>query len=168
VQQLNRLETTSYTIEKVIEAGVEGNVLYDLLYADKLLLIAHGTVIAGVDLSKLTEQDITISDDGHSLTVRLPPVQILSSTLDNQKTRIYRRDQALFADNPGLETQARQAAEDQILKAACEDNILLKASQESQKALQQLFSLAEFDQVSVVAAPPGPCVAPADAGAPAP
>ena len=50
IKALNRLETTSMAIEKVITAGQEGNALYNMLFGDKLLLIAHGQVIAGFDL----------------------------------------------------------------------------------------------------------------------
>lgn len=173
VQQLNRLETTSFTIEKVIEAGVEGNPFYNLLYQDKLLLIAHGTVVAGIDLSQLTEKDISISADGKSLTIMLPPAQILSSSLDNAKTRVYQRDRALFAENKDLETQARIAAENQILMAACEDGILQKATNEATTAMTQLLTLADFESVNVVPQSPGQCAAPVNvnpppASAPAP
>jgi len=160
VQQLNRLETTSFTIEKVIEAGVEGNPFYNLLYKDKLLLIAHGTVVAGIDLSQITESDISISPDGKSLTIRLPPAQILSASLDNSKTRVYQRDSALFAENKDLETQARIAAENQILIAACEDGILQKATNDAKAAMTQLLTLADFESVNVVPQSPGQCAAP--------
>ncbi len=52
IRALNRLETASYTIEKVIDAGTTGNRFSELLYGDRILLIAHGQVIAGFDLSK--------------------------------------------------------------------------------------------------------------------
>ncbi len=165
VQQLNRLETTSFTIEKVIEAGVEGNPFFNLLYKDQLLLIAHGSVVAGVDLSKITQNDVSISPDGKTLTVRLPPAEILNASLDNSKTRVYRRDTAVFAENTDLETQARVAAEQEILKAACEDGILQKATNDSKLALQQFLGLADFDEVVIIPQQPAPCTAPLD-GAP--
>lgn len=161
IQQLNRLETTSYTIERVVDVsqGSSIPVIGEFLAGDKLLLIANGTVVAGVDLSKLKAADVTISPDGKSVTVRLPPAEIFTRTLNNDKTRVYSRDRGFFApDNPELETQARQVAETEILRAACEDNILQKASDEGQRAVQQIFSLAEFDQVNVIATPPAACL----------
>src|SRR5690349_6296686 len=50
IQNLNRLETSSTSIEKVIEAGQSGSAIYNLLMGDQMLLIAHGQVIAGFDL----------------------------------------------------------------------------------------------------------------------
>lgn len=164
IQQLNRLETTSYTIERVVDVsqGSSIPIIGDFLAGDKLLLIANGTVVAGVDLSQLKPADVTISPDGKSVTVRLPPAQIFTRTLNNDKTRVYSRDRGFFApDNPELESQARQVAETEILRAACEDNILQKASDEGQRAVQQIFGLAEFEQVNVIATPPAACAAPA-------
>ena len=52
MRELGRLETASYTVEKVLEGGVDqGNDLLNLLLGDRLLFIAHGEVIAGVDLT---------------------------------------------------------------------------------------------------------------------
>ena len=40
-----------------------------LLLSDRLLLIASGDVIAGVDLAKLKDSDVTISPDGKTMTL---------------------------------------------------------------------------------------------------
>ncbi|MCU0494288.1 MAG: DUF4230 domain-containing protein, partial [Chloroflexaceae bacterium] len=84
IQQLNRLETTSYTVERVIEVGQGSAIQLPLLGdlgSDRLLLIAHGNVIAGVDLAKLRPEDVTVSADGRSLSLRLPPVEIFRQSL---------------------------------------------------------------------------------------
>jgi hypothetical protein len=172
VQQLQRLETTSYTIENVIEAGREGgNVLTDPFERDRLLLIARGRVEAGIDLRRLSQNDVTISPDNSTLTINLPPVEIFNVTLDNEQTRVYDRDTGLFApQDQNLETQARQEAEDRILTTACEDGVLQRATEDSRRAMEQFLSLLEFETVQVNTAPVPPCVAPTDAppAAPAP
>lgn len=158
VQQLQRLEVTSYTIEKVIEAGVDGNAFQNLLFGDHLLLIAHGTVVAGLDLSTIAIDDVTVSEDGTSITIQLPPVQVFNITLDNSKTRVYDRQQGLLAPtNKDLETLARQAAEDEIVKAACEDGLMQRATNDGQHAIEKLFGLLEFEQVEVLPAQVPPC-----------
>lgn len=160
VQQLSRLETASYTIERVIDVSQGSNIpiVGDFLAGDELLLIAHGTVVAGVDLSSLPPDAVTVSPDGSTITLRLPPVQIFDTSLDAQKTRVYSRERGLFApENKDLESQARQIAEEQILQAACEDGIMQKASDAARDSITQFLSLAEFAQVVVVTAEPGPC-----------
>lgn len=158
LQRLNRLETTSYTVETVIEAGIEGNIWEDLLFGDRLLLIAHGTVVAGIDLSELGTEDIVISPDGARVQLTLPPVRIFNVTLDNSRTRVYDRQQGLLAPtNKDLETEARQAAERKIIQSACEGNIIQQATEDSQRAMEQFLSLLDFQQVEVVASPGSTC-----------
>jgi hypothetical protein len=158
VRSLSRLETTSYTIEKVIEAGIEGNSFENLLFGDRLLLIARGNVEAGLDLQQVSEEDIQISPDGTTVTVTLPPVEIFDVTLNNQETRVYDREQGLFApENPNLESQARQVAEDAILQTACDDGIMERTTEDSQQAMEQFLNLLEFEEVVIVSTPAGPC-----------
>src|SRR3990167_4547865 len=87
IQSLSRLETASYTIEKIIDKGSSGgNAIQRLLFGDKILLIAHGQANAGFDLELVSEKDIFV--DGKNLRVKLPKPQILTVTLDNTKTRV--------------------------------------------------------------------------------
>ena len=159
IRQVSRLETTIYTVERVIEAKQSDEFWPDWLRGDRLLLIASGTVIAGVDLGQLEAAAVTVSPDGESVTVTLPPVQIfnLNSILDNARTRVYDRQQGLFATpNADLETQARQAAEAEILRGACEAGIMVQATDDAQRALEKLLALYEFT-VTVRAAPVPAC-----------
>jgi hypothetical protein len=159
VRQLARLETSSYTVQTVIEVNQsQGNPIFDFFAGDALLLIAQGTVVAGVDLGALDEQSVTVAPDGSQITVRLPPAQIFAANLDNNGTRVYSRDRGWFApDNVDLETLARQEAEAQILQAACEDGIMTKATEQAAVALQQFLGLAGDAEVVVLPAAPAPC-----------
>src|SRR5437868_11925815 len=122
LKALNRYETASFTIEKVIEAGTQGNEFQNLLFGDKILLIAHGQVIAGFDLSSIRNQDVTVN--GSSLILNLPKPQILVSKLDNDQTRVYDRKLGLLTNgDQNLESKARLAAEQSITKAACQEHI---------------------------------------------
>lgn len=171
VQQLSRLETAAYTIERVIDVRQGSNipVVGDFLAGDALLLIAHGNVIAGVDLSRLSADAVTVSPDGTTVVLRLPPAEIFQATLDNSKTRVYSRDRGLFAPtNVDLETLARQEAERQILQAACEDGIMLKATANAEQSVSQLLDLFDFNQITVVSATPAACGAAGEPGQPTP
>ncbi len=53
ISSLARLETIQYSVEKIIVAE-KGQEVFRLLFGDRLLFVAHGKVIAGVDLSRLT------------------------------------------------------------------------------------------------------------------
>jgi|WetSurMetagenome_2_1015567.scaffolds.fasta_scaffold01745_3 hypothetical protein len=155
VQKLGSLETASFSIEKVVEAGQQGNPFQDILFGDRILLIANGKVTAGVDLYTIKESDIKVQ--GKELSITLPAPRILSSTLDNSKTKVYDRTQGLLnRGNKDLETKARQAAEASITKAACDGGILDEARTNVIERIKQLFEFAGFSSVEV-AVPVGSC-----------
>ncbi len=145
VRSLARLETIQFSIEKVITAET-GQGSFGFLFGDKLLFVAHGTVIAGVDLGQLTSQDLKL--DGNVLTVRLPEPEIFVATLDNNKSYVYDRQKGLL--NPGetdLETKARQVAEQEIATAAIQDGILSQAKLNAENYLTRLFKTLGYQEV---------------------
>jgi hypothetical protein len=149
MRSLQRLETAIFTIEKIVDGGTTGsNIFQQFLFGDKILLIAHGQVISGFDLSQISEKDIDI--DGSRIRVTLPAPQILTTALDNTQTRVYDRQKGIL--NPGeknLESQARKAAEDSIRKAACDGGILKQASENARKQLTAFLQALGFTEVSV-------------------
>ena len=148
VRALARLETIQYTVEKVITAEI-GSGAFEFLNKDRLLLVAHGTVIAGVDLEKLTPEDLRL--DGSVLMVRLPAAEIFIATLDNDKSYIFERETSILRQSdPNLETLARQSAEQEIKKAAIEDGILDIAQQNAESYLIRFFMALGYSDVIFV------------------
>ncbi len=152
VQALARLETIRYTVEKVITAETNQGVLAPL-FGDRLLFVAHGYVIAGIDMSKIKPADLWLT--GTVLNVRLPAAEVLVSTLDNGKSYVYDRQTGLLASaDPNLETQARQVAEQQITQSALEDGVLDQAMTNAQTYLKWFFETLGYKQINFV--PPTP------------
>ena len=147
IQALNKLETASFTIEKIIEGGREGNVFQKVLFGDKILLIAHGSVVAGFDLSKIMTEDVTAV--GTKLTVKLPAPEILYSRLDNEQTKVYDRKLGLLTKgSTTLESEARLAAEQSIREAACIGGIFDQATTNVKQQLGILFLSLGFTEVA--------------------
>jgi hypothetical protein len=150
IKQLNRLETASFTMEKIVDAGTKENPVQQFLFGDKLILIAHGEVIAGFDLAGLTEKDIDINTETKTLSITLPKAQILVSRLDNEQTTIYDRTTGLFTKgDKELETKARDQAEKSIRDAACKGQILKIATDNARKQLTALFGALGFTSVEI-------------------
>lgn len=146
IQQLQRLETVQFTMDKIISGEHENPIFPKFLAGDRLLLVVHGEVIAGVDLSQLQPQDVTLRD--HSIVLRLPQPQILVTRLDNSKTRVYSRDTGLFSSpDPNLESQVRQEAERALQDAALQDNILKTAGDNARATLSALLHSLGFTSV---------------------
>ena len=148
VRTLARLETIQYSIEKVVTAN-SGQQDLAILFGDSLIFVAHGTVIAGVDLADFSQEDLWL--EGGTLYVRLPEPQIFIATLDNDKSYVYDRDTGLLTKgNVDLETLARQAAEEEIEKAAADDGILDLARTNAEYYLSRLFQTLGYPQVIFV------------------
>jgi len=145
VRALARLETIQYSVEKIITAESKQDV-FGPLFGDKLLFVAHGVVIAGIDLNQLQAEDMDMRDG--VLTVDLPEAEVFIATLDNDKSYVYDRQPGLLTKGESdLETLARQAAETEIREAAIEDGILEQAKLNAEVFLDRLFNSLGFDSV---------------------
>jgi hypothetical protein len=158
VRSLSRLETIQYSIEKVITAET-GQGTFGFLFGDRLIFVAHGMVIAGVDLSRLQPGDLQVVDN--VLYVRLPEPEIFIATLDNEKSYVYNRDTgALTHGDVNLETTARRAAEAEIRDAALEDGILQQARQNAESYMMRLLLELGYPEVIFLEATPVPGLTP--------
>lgn len=145
IRSLARLETIQYTVEKVITAETNQGV-FEEFFGDKLIFIARGQVIAGVDLARLAPNDLEIQDG--VLTVSLPEAEVFIAALDNAKSYVYHRDTGLFSKGDiNLESNARRVAENEIKKAAVEDGILDLARQNAENYLYRLFMQMGYSEV---------------------
>src|SRR5580765_8429684 len=78
VQTVSELVTVKYVLERVV-------ILEDIkwiagLGESRVLLLAHGVVKGGIDLSKIKEGDVRIT--GKKVVIKLPPAQIMEAYLD--------------------------------------------------------------------------------------
>jgi hypothetical protein len=148
IQQLQRLETVSYTMDKIISGERDSPYIPKFLVGDRLLLVVHGEAIAGVNLAKLQPKDVTLR--GKNISIRLPAAEIFTIRIDNGKTRVYSRDTGLFSSpDPNLETAVRQEAERQLHQAALQDGILKSADLNARNTVSSLLSGFGFSEVDV-------------------
>lgn len=147
VQGLSKLETSKYTLEKILDAERSRRFVPEFLAGEKLVFIAHGEVVGGVDLSKVTDEDITISEN--SLTMRLPEPEIMYSRIDNEKSRVYERDTGLFSDaDKDLESEVRAEAEQLLRQEAIEGGILKESRENAEQGLRLLFNSMGYSEVT--------------------
>ncbi len=148
IQRLNRLETVSYSVDTVVEGKHTNAVLPDLLFGDRLLLVVHGQVIAGVDMSKLKPESVHV--DGRTVMVDLPASEVFTTHIDSGKTRVFARTTGLLTPaDPNLESDTRKTAETQILQAATNDGILDAARANARGSMESLLRGLGFTTVTV-------------------
>jgi len=146
IQRLQRLETVVYTMDKIVTGAKENPLLPNFLAGDRLLMLVHGEVVAGIDFSSLKPGDVTV--EGRHIRLRLPAPQMFSTRIDSGKTRVYSRQTGfLVPSDPDLETQVRQEAERQLQGAAMADGILRTAQQNAISTITSLLQGLGFEKI---------------------
>ena len=148
IKDLDQLATVRATESVVVTKQSGGSGLRQFLTGEKLVLVATGNVEAGVDLSGLGKNDVKVN--GKKVTIRLPESKILSTSLDEDKTRVYDRQQGLLNIKPddAMAEQARQDAEREILAAAEKNDIRDQARKNAESSIRALVTTLGFDKVS--------------------
>ena len=135
-----------YTMDKVVTGAKENPIFPDFLAGDRLLMLVHGEVVAGIDFSNLKPGDVNVT--GRQVRLRLPASEIFSVRLDSAKTRVYSRQTGLLVPtDPDLETQVRQEAERQLHEAALADGILRTAQQNATSTITSLLQGLGYDKI---------------------
>ena len=146
IQRLQRLETVVYTMDKIVSGAKENPIFPDFLAGDRLLLLVHGEVVAGIDFSSLMPGDVRV--EGKQVHLHVPAAQVFSTRLDSAKTRVYSRQTGLLVPtDPNLESQVRQEAERQLTEAALADGILRTAQQNGTQTITSLLQGLGFEKI---------------------
>ena len=147
IQQLQRLETVSYTMDKIISGEHANTYLPKFLAGDRLLLVVHGEVVAGINLASVQPGDVLIQ--GQRVSIHLPAAEVFSTRIDNTRTRVYSRDTGLFSSpDPNLESEVRQEAERQLTQAALQDGILKIAADNARSTISGMLKGFGFHETS--------------------
>jgi hypothetical protein len=148
VRELDRLATVRVTESILVtrESGGE-NALDRLFSGEKVLLVAAGDVEAGVDLSGIGGDDVRV--EGETVTIRLPEPEVLSASLDEEKTRVYDRDYSPLNLRPDddLVEEARAEAEERIEAAARENGVLDTAETNAEESIGAFVQVLGFERV---------------------
>jgi hypothetical protein len=130
IQKLQRLETIVYTMDKIVTGEKQSAILPDFLAGDRLLLMVHGEVIAGIDFETLKPSDVLVT------------------RLDSSKTRVYSRQTGLLVStDPDLESRVRNDAETELRRSALADGILKKAQENARTTMTSLMQSMGFEEV---------------------
>jgi len=133
VQTLSELVTVKYVLEKVV-------ILDDIKWygENRVLLVAHGIVKAGVDLQEIKPEDVRVEDK--RILLKLPRARITDVYLDDQKTRVVDRSTGLLrAFDKDLEQNARRQAVEDLRIAARSNRIYEDAEERARLQLANLF-----------------------------
>ena len=143
VETLAQLVTVKYSLEKVVvfdDAKWYGN--------SRVMLVAHGVVKAGIDLSQIAPGDIRLS--GKSISLALPRPRVTDVYLDDGQTQIVDRSTGLLrVFDKDLEQSARREAVEDLRLAAVQSGILNDAAERGQSQLKILLFQLGFTDIDL-------------------
>jgi hypothetical protein len=147
IQELDQLATVRWTESVPVTRESGGDALERLFSGEKVLLIATGEVEAGVNLADVDKDDVSV--DGDTVTINLPEPEILSASLDEEKTHVYDRDFSPLNVRPDddLVEKARAQALVKIKGAARENEILDTAEQNAENSISAFVTTLGFKEV---------------------
>jgi division protein CdvB (Snf7/Vps24/ESCRT-III family) len=111
---------------------------------NRVLMIAHGVVKAGIDLREIKQEDIIVTD--RKIIIKLPPSRVTDAYLDDKLTKVVEYKTGLLRSfDKNLEQDARQQAVLDINRAAREAGILKDADERAKSQLKDLFTKMGYE-----------------------
>jgi hypothetical protein len=149
VRQLNQLATVKYTVQKVVGLTEQKQPFG----SEAILLIVQASVEAGIDLSNLRSDDVSIRGDG-TIVLRLPPPRLLNVSVDEKETKVWDRRKTWWTPwvpySLDLEQRARLAGLESVKQAALDMGILAQAERNAEASIRGLLGLAGVKSVVVI------------------
>lgn len=110
---------------------------------DHIVLLAKGTVLAGIDLKKLDSGKVFVLKD--SVNIELPPAGILNTIINPSNFEVF-DEEGNWSANQVL--QIKQRMINKIRQRAIENNALSKADARAREVLERFLRSAGFRQVT--------------------
>ena len=149
VAKLTTVEMVEYT---TVEKGNDFGWL-NWARGDRIFLFAVARIGGGVDMERVTTSNFEVDEESGSVTVQLPPAEIIFIEVDSEATQVYDRDTGLFTKGDSqLESEARQVAEEILVKAALEHGILDKAQTNAEATIESFLMGVGYTEVTFVPA----------------
>lgn len=150
VHDLAKLATVELVEYTTIEKGTDSSWLA-WARGDTITMLAVARVGAGVDLTRMQVSSFEVDRQTGTVTLELPPAEIIYAALDNDATQVYSREKGLFTKgDPGLETATRLAAEEALVQQALDEGILTTAFDNAATVLTSFLESLGYQDVVIV------------------
>ena len=164
LEKLSEYRAASANLQVVVDVKRDVNLLPDFIAGSQTLLVANGSVDAGVDFRGLAGKDLEVSDDRKTVTITLPRAQLSEARLDLERTRVYDSDRGLvdrigdvFGSDADEERKVLELAQRKLADAARADPSILRSAETNTKVmLEGLMRGLGFETVTVRFAVPPP------------
>ncbi len=147
LRELNELATVEYTVSKIVKASDDQT--WYKVGDRKILMSCRATIRAGINLDRLQAGDIRVS--GNSISLQLPPAQILSVNMRPEDIRTEFEEVGVFrSDFSAAErNQLMAQGEAQIRRQAASTDILRSAETQASLLLGNFLRSLGYQEVKI-------------------
>jgi hypothetical protein len=147
LKEMSDLATVEYTVTKIIKAN--DNKTWFKIGDRKILMSCEAHIKAGIDLSRLTQDNFAI--DGKNITVKLPPPKVISLSIPPEKIKVEYEDVGMFRDK--FTSQDRNAlaaqAETQIKNSIDSLGILQQAKVNTSLFVSNFLKRLGYENINI-------------------
>ena len=155
LSDLSEYRAATAELQVLIDVEEDIRFLPSFVAGERVTFLAGGTVDAAVDFGALEGSAIEV--DGDAVTVTLPAAAIVDVDVEPDRSYVVNRDRGIldrlggiFTDNPTGEQELYQLAEDKLLAAAGESELVARAERNTEEMLVALLESLGFAEVTVV------------------
>jgi hypothetical protein len=161
IQDLSRFTAASGNFQVIIDVQKDRKYIPDVVFSDRTLFVAAGSVDTFVDFSAIGSGAIKDSADHKSAEIRLPAPALEPANLDQTKSYVYAEQRGLwnritsvFSDNPNRMQELYRYGVQKINEAALQSDLAKRAAENTRKMLEQLLRSLGYTTVTVIFANP--------------
>ncbi len=147
LQKMSHLATAEYVVTKIIKANDDKT--WYKVGNRKILMSCKASLVAGIDLSKLTGKDIHI--DGENISITLPHAKLLYINIKPEDIKTAYQDVSLFRTNFSSQEKDELAAqaERQIKASADSLGIFLTAETNASLFINNFLQKEGFKMINI-------------------
>lgn len=156
VTDLHDYHAASGTFEVVVDVEKDAKFLPAAIRGERTTLMAHGTVDAGVNLSKLDPTAIVVDKAANSVTITLPRARLYKPQLDLARSKVIAHKRGVldrlgstFGGAPASDQAIFRLAETKLAAAARASSIRATAELNTRAMLTQLIIGLGYENVTV-------------------
>lgn len=156
IKDLSRFEAATGSFQVVVDLEKDARFLPDAVKGTRTLFVGAGGVDAYVDLSGLTGDAVTVSEDRTAATIVLPRAQLDKPNLDNRRSYVFAQQRGLLdrvqdflSGSPADQREVYLLAERKIAEAAAESDLRARADTNTRRMLEGMLKSLGFTEVTV-------------------
>jgi hypothetical protein len=150
IQDISQFHAAVGNFEVVLDYEDDVSWVPSFIAGERSLFVAAGTVNAYVDFSGITDGDLTLSEDGKSVEIRLPEAQLDKPNLDHNRTYLFSQERGVInrvgdALSTKNQQELYQLAEQKMISAAEESELVQQAEKNTRAMLTGMFDALDIE-----------------------